>query len=706
MLTTANAQTLNTVIDIAWNADGTLVAVSLTTGSVEVRSASTNQLVWSGVTDGETHIDWHPTSAAELAYVPLVGPITIVDVVTSSQLLQIPVDGYVNSIAYDPTGSRLLTSHITGEIGPQGEGYIRVFDRTNGQDTTTYERIGKSIDSAKWNNTGQNILALSDASLVIWDAATGQLIQSISNLELGSDEDNNIYEVGQMQAFGLNPINNDLSIAESILISFWDAPTYSVKRLETFIGGTVDLEWSADGSLVATATGPGRIINIIDPVTGEVLNTIDTSSNVSVLAWNPVTSELAIGEITATGEPLIIIDPENNSNLAIDSFTLINADTDQPITGYDPIAEGAMIDLAEMPPYNLSIRANTTPATVGSVVFDLNGTIQTDDTVPYDFSNWSPSVGSYTLTATPYSDAGGTGTAGTALAINFTIVDSGGTGGGPNQILFSSVTNPFTAATNIFVINPDGTGQTQLTTGTSIKNFPAWSPDGTQILYSSNQDGDDEIFVMNADGSNPVQLTTNTALDRFPVWSPDGTQIAFASRRDGNWEIYVMNADGTNPVNLTNNATDDFNVSWSPDGSQIAFASLRDASTSTDTEIYVMNADGTNVQRLTNSPSIDETPNWSPDGSQIAFTSNRNASNIDIYVMNADGTNIQRLTSYSGTDEFPNWSPDGTQIAFDSNRSSFFNLYFDIHTMNADGTNVQRITTRDAFDRFAAWGYP
>jgi Tol biopolymer transport system component len=69
---------------------------------------------------------------------------------------------------------------------------------------------------------------------------------------------------------------------------------------------------------------------------------------------------------------------------------------------------------------------------------------------------------------------------------------------------------------------------------------------------------------MDADGSNLVQLTDNDAEDFFPAWSPDGTQIAFTSSRDGNLEIYVMGTDGSDPVNITNHPAADERPTWSP----------------------------------------------------------------------------------------------------------------------------------------------
>ena len=74
----------------------------------------------------------------------------------------------------------------------------------------------------------------------------------------------------------------------------------------------------------------------------------------------------------------------------------------------------------------------------------------------------------------------------------------------------------------------------------------SFSPDGSQILFAANHDGDLEIYVVAADGSDQRQLTDNGGQDFFPSWSPDAKTIVFSSDRSGAVELYLMDADGGN----------------------------------------------------------------------------------------------------------------------------------------------------------------
>ncbi|HEV2840754.1 MAG TPA: hypothetical protein VGW39_05460 [Chthoniobacterales bacterium] len=254
---------------------------------------------------------------------------------------------------------------------------------------------------------------------------------------------------------------------------------------------------------------------------------------------------------------------------------------------------------------------------------------------------------------------------------------------------------------NIFVMDADGSNQTNLTPGQTLETYAAWSPDGTKIAFASERDGNSEIYVMNADGSNQVRVTNNPAGDYEPRWSPDGTKFAFISDRGGGGaalDIYVMNTDGSNPIRLTNTQDDDFDPAWSPDGTKIAFtrASVNDF------EVFMMNADGSNQTDITNRPTIlDASPAWSPDGSRIAFQCGLGGGGI--YLMNPDGTNLLRLTDDgTGSDGGPAWSPDGTKIVLHRTPPSGGGQP-DIWVMNADGSNLTRLTTDPLTDLRPDW---
>lgn len=102
----------------------------------------------------------------------------------------------------------------------------------------------------------------------------------------------------------------------------------------------------------------------------------------------------------------------------------------------------------------------------------------------------------------------------------------------------------------IFRINPDGGGKRQLTEDGG--GGAAVSPNGQNIAYWSQFDGDFEIYVINADGSGKRQLTQNQGNDALPAWSPDGQAIYYLSDQDGKgWAVMAMNADGSNKRKVT-----------------------------------------------------------------------------------------------------------------------------------------------------------
>ena len=167
-----------------------------------------------------------------------------------------------------------------------------------------------------------------------------------------------------------------------------------------------------------------------------------------------------------------------------------------------------------------------------------------------------------------------------ALALGYHAATGGASAQSVEQIAFVSlrgVPADLTPLYEVYLMDTDGSNAVRLTTNSAYEQSPYWSPDGTKLAFVSERNGDREVYVMNADGTGQTNLTNATSSwDSDPAWSPDGTKIAFASDRGGNFDIYVMNSDGSGQVLLASDPGFDRGPHWSPDGTKIAFVTYRD----------------------------------------------------------------------------------------------------------------------------------
>jgi TolB protein len=188
-------------------------------------------------------------------------------------------------------------------------------------------------------------------------------------------------------------------------------------------------------------------------------------------------------------------------------------------------------------------------------------------------------------------------------------------------------------------------------------------PAGQVIAYVSADEAGEDIFVLDVNRGIAHNLTyrLSSSNEREPAWSPDGSQIAFSS-----WHqtyqvanIYVMNMDASNLRQLTHLDIDyDFSPVWSPDGQRITFVTYRGSRS----DLSFMNASGENIRPLTDTDIPKASPTWSSDGNSIAFTAYQDGSGNSIYLVDADGSNERQLIA--GNYFAPAWSPDGAHIAF------------------------------------------
>ncbi|HMP03731.1 MAG TPA: biopolymer transporter Tol [Gemmatales bacterium] len=181
-----------------------------------------------------------------------------------------------------------------------------------------------------------------------------------------------------------------------------------------------------------------------------------------------------------------------------------------------------------------------------------------------------------------------------------------------------------------------------------------------------------KIYESDLDGGNLRLLTDAPGYNAEGSYSPDGKQIVFTSNRDGNLELYIMNADGTGVRKLTN-APGCYNGGpfFSPDGKRVIFRADRQKKDFL--QIHVINVDGTGDTQLTDTEGVNWGPYWHPDGEHIIYSGADHSNplarpNYDLYVMHLATRRTHRVTFAPGADVLPVFSPDGKKLMWTSTR--------------------------------------
>jgi hypothetical protein len=226
-----------------------------------------------------------------------------------------------------------------------------------------------------------------------------------------------------------------------------------------------------------------------------------------------------------------------------------------------------------------------------------------------------------------------------------------------------------------------------------VYDDPELSPDGARIVLSTDRfaaDGGFEgLAVVNRDGSGfraltrPVSSGSSIVFDAFPAWSPDGSRVLFTRITvSGDTETEELRTvpvganpdDGDDSVALPGGAGG-FTADWSPDGSRVVFAADVNADTGVG-QLYTMAPDGTGKTALAGATGA--LPAWSPDGTTIAFTQitevdpdpERAADITQIALVPATGGTVRTLAktrplAARSVAEYPTWTPDSGSVLFD-----------------------------------------
>ncbi|HEX2779392.1 MAG TPA: hypothetical protein VHM30_07825, partial [Gemmatimonadaceae bacterium] len=254
----------------------------------------------------------------------------------------------------------------------------------------------------------------------------------------------------------------------------------------------------------------------------------------------------------------------------------------------------------------------------------------------------------------------------------------------------------FVRGGRVYVADSDGAVETAASQVNPVLS-PSWHPNGGRIAYSELGAAGSRIGTIDVASGNARTLVARGGLNITPAFSPDGSTIVFASGEDEGTDLYAVSADGGNVRRLTvGRGTDNVSPSFSPDGRRIAFTSGR----SGHPEVYIMDADGTGAELLTPFSFGDQyyrsNPDWSPDGRNVAFQS-QIAGQFQIMTISLRDRAVKQHTSES-TNEDPSWAPDGRHLVFTSSRTGVKQLW----VLDTESGRVRQLT-RNGGARLAAW---
>jgi dipeptidyl aminopeptidase/acylaminoacyl peptidase len=264
------------------------------------------------------------------------------------------------------------------------------------------------------------------------------------------------------------------------------------------------------------------------------------------------------------------------------------------------------------------------------------------------------------------------------------VVGSGSTGAMPawspdgTHIVFHSRRKgkDGSATRNIMSVRNDGSGEVQLTKGTKDAYHASLSPDGKKLVFVSELNGSRDIWIADADGQNAVPLTDDPGTEDQPAWAPDSHQIVYAAfpKEGGSFDLWLVNTDGSGRRRLTTTPANEIFPAWHPSGETIAY--VTDSGGNFD--IYTITVRDGRTTPLVVSPDQEARPAWAPDGSKLAFArwpARGRSTDATLWVANIDGTAPIELTTAPAPAMHPAWAPDGRTLAFQHRESAGWEIW-------------------------------
>jgi TolB protein len=188
---------------------------------------------------------------------------------------------------------------------------------------------------------------------------------------------------------------------------------------------------------------------------------------------------------------------------------------------------------------------------------------------------------------------------------------------------------------------------TQLTFQGGYTRYAKWSPDGQKIVFNSLRYNGHNLYIMNPDGSGEQQITNDLDDEFEPIWSPDGQRLGFLSDRTGTSQLFVLDiATGVERQVTFDDGTHN-SPRWSPNSSLVAYMK--------DNTIWTVDVDSGRQQQLTQPGASETEPCFSPDGTQIIFESTRAEGRPQLWSVNTDGSNLHLFVPTPFSDISPSW---------------------------------------------------